>query len=448
MSTIILTWDGSDEGYDPTELAADIASTRVGRTAPARWSMGSRRRNIAAGDRVFLLRQGTARGIVAAGTATDGVVFEAEHWDDPTKTAAYTAVGWDRVVPIDEGLEFGDLLKLVPDHNWNNIFGSGQQMQAPSDSQLEAAWDAHVRTLEATDDASTTPVLGEEFDSRTAIHDRFGGDMMAGIVRFPGDPTVNLFSDATGPYTDDPPTLTEPFGYRGAGRSGPQQLSYRGNAMLERARTNRSPVRFWFKPAGEPFTFLTWCVVLGRSWIDGVGADHLPRPELDWLLQAVPAPEPGNWPSSVDDVIADGSAATDDDPSAPEARPAPTYAELVARVDALGQQRRPNKVVRINPARSAAARRAVLIRADGSCESPRCTGMPAEPNRRGEPILDVDHVKDLALGGEDHPRNMVALCPNCHACKTRGDNVKRWRRELLAVAKAANAAHLAAAAMS
>lgn len=451
MSTFILTWDGSDEGYSPTELAADVVATRAGRTTPATWSMGSRRRDIAAGDALFLLRQGADRGIIAAGTATDGIVYADQHWADTTKTAAYTRVTWTRVVPTDDRLDVEDLLRLVPEHHWNNIMGSGQQVQAPADSELQTAWKSHLRNVDSASDegagteadqAGQPPTLGDEFDSRTSIYERFGGDKMAGIVRFPGDPTVNLFADASGPYTDDPPTLTEPFGYRGAGRTGPQQLTYRGNKLLEQARTDRSPVRYWYKPVGEPFTFLAWCAVLGRSWIDGVGSDGHPRPELDWLLEAVPAPDSGDWPTSVDHAIDDGDSTAEDDPEAPEALPTPTYAELIARVEALGQRRRPNNVVRINPPRSAAARRAVLIRAQGSCESQRCTGMPAESNRHGEPILDVDHVKDLALGGEDHPRNMVALCPNCHACKTRGDNASRWRRELHAVAHAANAAHL------
>ena len=94
--------------------------------------------------------------------------------------------------------------------------------------------------------------------------------------------------------------------------------------------------------------------------------------------------------------------------------------------------------VRTDYPRSAAARRAVLIRSGGRCESPRCTGMPAETGRRGQPILDVDHIRDLARGGEDHPCNMVALCPNCHACKTRGRNATRWRRELTQAAKSAH----------
>jgi 5-methylcytosine-specific restriction protein A len=282
------------------------------------------------------------------------------------------------------------------------------------------------------------PALGEEHADRTAVYEAYGGDRVAGIVRFPGDRVVNVFSDAEGPYADDPPTLTEPFGYRGEGLSGPQRLNDRGNARLEQARVDKTPVRFWYRPTGRRFTFLTWVAVLGRAWVSGVGQDGQPRPELEWRLEAVPGPSTEEWPSDVLDAVDEAAAAADDEAAPPEAQAAPSYAALIARVDRRGQPRRPNGVVRADYARSAAARRAVLVRCGGQCESPRCTGMPAELTRRGQPILDVDHIRDLAKGGEDHPRNMVALCPNCHACKTRGGNAARWRRELTQVARTAH----------
>lgn len=64
--------------------------------------------------------------------------------------------------------------------------------------------------------------------------------------------------------------------------------------------------------------------------------------------------------------------------------------------------------------------------------------MPAELNRKGMPILDVDHIVELSQGGADHPLNMVALCPNCHAAKTRGKHAKRWEKELRRIAQAAH----------
>ena len=44
----------------------------------------------------------------------------------------------------------------------------------------------------------------------------------------------------------------------------------------------------------------------------------------------------------------------------------------------------------------------------------------AGPASFGDPVLEVDHIHDLALGGPDDPAQMIALCPNCHAVKTRG----------------------------
>jgi 5-methylcytosine-specific restriction protein A len=285
------------------------------------------------------------------------------------------------------------------------------------------------------------PALGAEYANRTEIYEAYGGDKVAGIIRFPGEDTiVNVFSDADGPYADDPPTLTEPFGYRGEGLNGPQQVTAGGNARLEQARITRTAVRFWYRPTGGRFSFLAWVVVLGRAWISGVGLDGQPRPELEWRLEAVPGRVPDQWPSEVVQALEDAAVTADGDGAAAhEAQADITYAALLERIDQRGQPRRPDGVVvRTDYQRSAAARRAVLIRSGGRCESSRCTGMPAEPGRRGHPILDVDHIQDLARGGEDHPRNMVALCPNCHACKTRGRNAARWRQELTQAAAQAH----------
>ena len=308
--------------------------------------------------------------------------------------------------------------------------------------------DAAVRALTRLGYRSVTraeldpPRLGTTFSSRTQIFEAYGGDKIPGIVRFPGDDIINVFSDANGPYSDDAPSLTESFGYRGEGLNGPQRLVQRGNAMLERARTSGSRVRFWYRPVGGDISFLTWAVVQGRAWIAGVGEDGVARPELEWHLIAAP-PEESALPESLVREKREADAGIEDNPQAPEAQAAPSYKDLVGRVESLGQRERTNGVPRVNYARSAAARRAVLLRAGGKCESNRCTGMPAELNNRGQPILDVDHIEDLGRGGADHPSNMAALCPNCHACKTRGANQHRWRVELKKVADSAHRVALA-----
>lgn len=286
------------------------------------------------------------------------------------------------------------------------------------------------------------PRLHARFNSRTDIRAAFGGDYVAGIIRFPGDGTVNVFSDEDGPYADQEPSMTEPFGYRGAGLSGDQSLSSAGNKRLEQARVDQQPIRFWYKPSGEPFSFLTWAVVIGRAWTRGIGTDGLDRAELEWTLQAVATDNSSDWSDEVQQAMSDAIEAGTNDKSSPEASPGASYEELFNRVLARGSKPNRRNIVRTDPVRSTTAREAVLLRAEGQCESPLCNGMAPEPNRKGEAILDVDHIVDLAKGGDDDPLNMVAICPNCHAAKTRGARGHMWRRKLLAKARSAHEAML------
>jgi 5-methylcytosine-specific restriction protein A len=114
------------------------------------------------------------------------------------------------------------------------------------------------------------------------------------------------------------------------------------------------------------------------------------------------------------------------------------YQRLCERVDVFWRERDTRRADRSSsvPVRSADAREAVLFRSEGQCENPECTGDIDDSTESGAPILEIDHIHDLALGGDDDPLQMIALCPNCHARKTRG--VKRYQLKpiLLATAKA------------
>jgi 5-methylcytosine-specific restriction protein A len=133
-----------------------------------------------------------------------------------------------------------------------------------------------------------------------------------------------------------------------------------------------------------------------------------------------------------DDVTADEP----DNVPAPPVNPKDAYARwcamVVGREDETYSKRRTSTTH--DPIRIAAARRAVILRSEGRCENPAC-GLPSpDLTDRGEPILEVDHVNDLAGGGRDHPVQMIALCPNCHAVKTRGRRREQLRATLLTTA--------------
>jgi 5-methylcytosine-specific restriction endonuclease McrA len=91
------------------------------------------------------------------------------------------------------------------------------------------------------------------------------------------------------------------------------------------------------------------------------------------------------------------------------------YQRLCGRADVYWQGRDDKRTTRTSsvPIRHEDARRAVMLRSQGHCENPRCTGDVQDLTDAGDPILEVDHIHDLAQGGEDNPGQMIALCPNC-----------------------------------
>ena len=113
------------------------------------------------------------------------------------------------------------------------------------------------------------------------------------------------------------------------------------------------------------------------------------------------------------------------------------YRQLCDRADVfwIGKDSTRASRTSADPIRSAAARRAVLLRSEGSCENPGCAGDIQDLTDGGDPILEIDHIHDLALGGPDNPVQMIALCPNCHRIKTLGRTREQLREVLFVVAK-------------
>ncbi|MEU8136327.1 HNH endonuclease signature motif containing protein [Streptodolium elevatio] len=142
---------------------------------------------------------------------------------------------------------------------------------------------------------------------------------------------------------------------------------------------------------------------------------------------------PGCTPGTVAALLPTESVPGETDTApAPGTSPAPVdYRRRVQVLEDAGHVAlMPQEAVR-RQRRLREARSLVIARSGGRCESPLCASHGfREVSRTGEPILEVDHVQDLSRGGADHPANMVALCPNCHAVKTHGRQGEQLR-ELL-----------------
>lgn len=74
------------------------------------------------------------------------------------------------------------------------------------------------------------------------------------------------------------------------------------------------------------------------------------------------------------------------------------YQRLCSGVDVFWRDRDAVRAERTTSdlIRSEAAVRAVLLRSGGRCENPRCSGDIHDRTVTGKPILEVDHVRDLA----------------------------------------------------
>jgi 5-methylcytosine-specific restriction protein A len=291
------------------------------------------------------------------------------------------------------------------------------------------------------------PLLGETFKDRDALWRTYGGQKMAGIGCL-ADGILSVFSDDKGPYADGRIPDTEWIAYVGDGLSGDQKLTD-GNELMAEHQSAGRPLRYWHKPFQGKFSFESWVVVVQRRLRWGVGADKEPRREFVWVLAPVPSPERETWPLEVLEALKADTGELHDDTG--DYRPddlepgtqgtgesdKDAYQRLAQKAEANAKRRGQLKKPTLADlyVRDPSARAAVLKRCKGKCESPKCEGHPSELTTAGLPILQVDHVHDLAKGGPDVPWNMIALCPNCHALKTYGEHRAKLQRLLVTTAR-------------
>lgn len=274
---------------------------------------------------------------------------------------------------------------------------------------------------------SHPPVLGERFKDRKSIWKAFGGQWQQGIVTFPGEKIVNAFSDENGPYPDFKDPETGVIEYRGQGLRGEQKLVL-GNKLLEDARVQGKPVRYWHRPSGGSWIFESWVVVADRTQIIEDDTDLNSVQRILWFLVPIRSLNASEWPVEVSQsttfVLTDISLETP--------RKTKDLLKEYASISAQLELESAGKIVTTKPRtqykRRKEARDLVIARSQNKCEYDKCTGMPPDVNRQGKAILQVDHIIALAEGGLDIPSNMIALCPNCHSAKTFGLHAEKMTK--------------------
>lgn len=144
MATFILTWNPEQWPWEDHGYAEAIELTARGEIVSEPWSVGNRRSGIAPGDRAVLVRQHSARGLVASGTFTSDI-YQDEHWDNSGRHANYADVAWDAVLSPDNRLPIEVLKAQIASVNWDRLQASGIQMPDEGEDVIDALWSEHLR---------------------------------------------------------------------------------------------------------------------------------------------------------------------------------------------------------------------------------------------------------------------------------------------------------------
>lgn len=83
----------------------------------------------------------------------------------------------------------------------------------------------------------------------------------------------------------------------------------------------------------------------------------------------------------------------------------------------------------VDYARSEVVRRFALRVADGVCQG--CGQRAPFTAVDGDPYLEVHHLRRLSDDGPDHPDNVIALCPTCHARVHHGADGDEFNEQLI-----------------
>jgi 5-methylcytosine-specific restriction protein A len=237
--------------------------------------------------------------------------------------------------------------------------------------------------------------LGREYRRRD-IHRQYGGQQQGGISTPTGTPAIFLITGESGAaHGYDDGWEGDVFLYFGEGQVGDMQLVRGNRAVRDHSIEGRE--LHLFEDLGNTFLRYRGEVVCGGYEVRPDVPDTLGNLRKAIVFRLVPA---------------DGLKAPTDleqlDSELPQDLAALRELAMASATEEPDTHEAKRKVWR----RSAALRKYVLRRADGTCEG---CGEPAPfITAAGRPYLEPHHTRHLSDGGPDDPRWVIATCPTCH----------------------------------
>lgn len=263
--------------------------------------------------------------------------------------------------------------------------------------------------------------VGDVYNRREDIHGHYGGQQQGGISTPADYPLIFLFASESGSrfgYVDqfqDDGT----FWYTGEGQEGDMRMN-RGNRAIREHEANDKELHLFESVGQGEVRYVGQATYLSHHWEERPDANGEMRDAIIFEL-------------AVETEAFDQETSVASEPSkeydANRNLQNRTLEELRDLAldrpprSASGEERRENVYLR-----SKAVKEYVLQRADGVCEG--CGEEAPFITEQGRPYLEAHHIRRLSDGGPDHPRWVIALCPNCHRRVHHGRDGEEYNSQL------------------
>lgn len=248
--------------------------------------------------------------------------------------------------------------------------------------------------------------VGSVYNRQADIHGRYGGQQQGGISTPAEYPLIFLFTGESGSqygYVDRFREDDGTFWYTGEGQEGDMEMT-RGNRAIRDHEANDKELHLFEAVGQGQVRYVGQATYLSHHWEERKDANEDMRDTIVFELAV--------------------ETETDEHGSAGASEPSPEYdadrnlrsltleelrnLALDRAPPSASEEERRENVQR----RSEAVKEYVLRRANGICEG--CGEEAPFTTNGGRPYLEAHHIRRLSDGGPDHPRWVVALCPNCH----------------------------------
>lgn len=265
--------------------------------------------------------------------------------------------------------------------------------------------------------------VGKEYKRKEEIHGLYGGQAQGGISTPQRYPVVFIFTSDAGEqhgykdeYRDD-----GIFWYTGEGQVGNMKLVSGNKAILEHAQSGKAIHVFEYtRKAYVRYIGSADCV----GYHEEIRPDRIGNDRVAFIFHLdINSVETGN--RILESRTTYGSKDVKDlkKKTIKELREA---ALIPSPRNVSAKQKR-----EIAYYRSQALKLYVIERSKGKCEGCKCN---APFQTKSGPFLECHHVHRLADGGPDHPKNVVALCPNCHRRAHYAEDAENFNNMLKEVA--------------